>query len=96
MCIYFVTVRCFLLYDHNIIVGAWSGVMFVLPKFLVLESCLFQQLEWQLKGSVQVLFDAITKQVEGAIIKQVGQKGKAIPNFLFFVIQAANWLQPNS
>jgi hypothetical protein len=46
--------------------------MFVLPKFLVLESCLFQQL----KGSVQVLFDAITKQVEVAIIKQVGQKGK--------------------
>ena len=60
--------------------------MFVLPKFLVLESCLFQQL----KGSVQVLFDAITKQVEGAIIKQVGQKGKAIPNYLFFVIQAAH------
>jgi hypothetical protein len=37
-----------------------------------------------MKGSVQVLFDAITKQVEGAIIKQVGQKGKAIPNYLIF------------
>jgi hypothetical protein len=63
---------------------AWSAVMFVLPKFQVLESCLFQQLEWQLKGSVQVIFYAITKQVEGAIIKQVGQKGKAIPNYLIF------------